>query len=141
MDTSQRKKLLYDIILVSSILIAAIIFAILLPILRGTESGEFAVIYVKSKEVARLSLSENLEKEIFDENGEFLLKIVVKDGKISAQNAVCRDRTCEKMGEISRTGENIICLYSQVIIRVEGSSDDFDAVALIFPKAKRGCAH
>lgn len=44
--------------------------------------------------------------------------IEIKNGKVFMKSAECRDRICVKTGEISNTGQSIICLPNRVSITV-----------------------
>ncbi|PWM47482.1 MAG: hypothetical protein DBX47_00680 [Clostridiales bacterium] len=49
--------------------------------------------------------------------------IVVKNGKIHFENALCPDKSCEKTGEIYRSGQSIICIPNRLVIRIDGESE------------------
>ncbi len=129
MYQSRKKIIRNDIIVILIPLVIALIFFIFTLTARST--GETAVISLEGKEIARYSLSEDTVVPIKNSDGETLLVFTVKDGKAEVSESVCRDHSCERMGPISRSGESIICLISQVVITIEGSENSVDAVAFI----------
>ena len=44
----------------------------------------------------------------------------IKNGEASMIEADCPDQVCIRMGKISKTGENIVCLPHKLVIQVEG---------------------
>ena len=56
--------------------------------------------------------------------------LTIKSGKAYMSEAGCPDKVCVSQGEISRTGESIICLPNRIVVTIEGnnkSEDDIDA--------------
>ncbi len=129
MYQSRKKIIRNDIIVILIPLVIAVIFFIFTLTARST--GETAVISLKGNEIARYSLSEDASIPIKNSDGETLLIFTVKDGKAEVSESICHDHSCERMGPISRSGESIICLISQVVIKIEGSKNSVDAVAFI----------
>lgn len=50
--------------------------------------------------------------------------ILITDSKIKVTLADCKDDLCIKQGEISKVGENIICLPHRLIIEIKGDEND-----------------
>ena len=46
--------------------------------------------------------------------------LTIKNGKAKMTDADCPDQVCIRMGKISKTGENIVCLPHKLVIQVEG---------------------
>ncbi len=52
----------------------------------------------------------------------------VLNGKVSVISSTCPDKVCEKTGEISKSGEVIVCVPNRVEVSVVGESM-YDAIA------------
>lgn len=129
MYQSRKKIIRNDIIVILIPLVIAVIFFIFT--LAARSDGETAVIFLEGEQIARYSLSEDTVVPIKNSDGETLLILTIKDGKAEVSESVCHDHSCERMGPVSRSGESIICLISQVVIKIEGSKNEIDAVAFI----------
>lgn len=81
-------------------------------------SGDTVVVLKNGELVCELSLYENQEFEI-DENNT----VLIKDGEVSMKNATCPDKLCVKTGKISDSSKKIICLPNKVEIKVTKKSD------------------
>ncbi|MBQ4323386.1 MAG: NusG domain II-containing protein [Clostridia bacterium] len=102
------------------LLIAALVAACACVWLIPRETGASATVSVDGEIVAVLPLSQE---------GEFLLpmggRVVVRDGKVSLCDAVCEDKLCENMGEISGEGQTILCLPLRVSVVISGEVDAY----------------
>ncbi len=117
-----KSRLRNDIILILAFVMAAIIFFVIF--LLGSEGGDWAVVTVDDREIARYSLSEEGEYPIVSgENGEYVNELVIKDGKASVTEANCPDGICVSHRAISRTGETIVCLPHKLVIHIETDND------------------
>lgn len=112
-----------DIILVLSLVIIAA--AAFLIINYGVKKkGNYAVIKVDGQVIKTLRLDrEETSIEVSGYQGG-VNKIMIKDGKVSMTDADCPDKLCVKTGEISKTGETIVCLPHRVVVEIKGSLDD-----------------
>lgn len=131
MQESKKTVIRNDVIVILIALVTALVFFVLTLIFNPKTDGERAVISLDGEIIGEYSLSEDVSLPIYDENGKFLLTFNVKDGKAYVTESVCNDHSCERMGPISRSGESIICLVSRLVIKVEGSEKQIDAVACI----------
>ena len=129
MSESKKKIIRNDIIVILAPLVIALILLIFTLIPQNT--GEFVTVSLEGKEIARYRLTEDISLPIKNPDGETLLILTIKDGKAFVTESICRDHSCERMGPVSRSGDSIICLISQVVITVEGSENTVDAVAYI----------
>ncbi len=129
MSESKKKIIRNDIIVILAPLVIALILLIFTLIPQNT--GEFVTVSLEGKEIARYRLTEDISLPIKNPDGEALLILTIKDGKAFVTESICRDHSCERMGPVSRSGDSIICLISQVVITVEGSENTVDAVAYI----------
>lgn len=55
--------------------------------------------------------------------------VVIKDGEVRVTEADCPDRICVTMGAISRTGQTIVCMPHQLVIRITSDEQEIDGVA------------
>ena len=84
----------------------------------GQKKGSQVVIYVDQKEIGRYDLDTDTPKEIQTAKGTNTL--VIENGIAYVTDADCPDQVCIRMGKISKTGENIVCLPHKLVIQVEG---------------------
>lgn len=131
---SNKKIIRNDIIVILTPLVIALVFSLIILLTRN--AGSTLKITLEGEELARYSLSDDIQKEIYDHDGNFLLTLIVKNGEAFVKDSVCADHSCEKMGKISHSGQSIICLYSRLVISVEGDSSLVDAVAYIGTEVK-----
>ena len=97
----------------------------------GQKKGSQVVIYVDQKEIGRYDLDTDTTKEIQTAKGTNTL--VIENGMAYVTDADCPDQVCIRMGKISKTGENIVCLPHKLVVRLEGDSapdgqDDLDVI-------------
>lgn len=84
----------------------------------GQKKGSQVVIYVDQKEIGRYDLNTDTMKEIQTAKGTNTL--VIENDMAYVIDADCPDQVCIRMGKISKTGENIVCLPHKLVIQVEG---------------------
>ena len=118
LDKVGKKKIIADVILISVLLLVAL--SVFLLIEGNRADGAYAVVTVDGKEVARYSLAEDGE-HVLNEGSNIL---VIKDGKAFMKRADCPDGLCINQGEVSRTGERIVCLPNRVMIEIVGADDE-----------------
>ena len=107
---TDKKRLLFDILLAVSILALAAILYLVIELSR--EPGAYVDVYTNGELVATYPL---------DTDGEYSLNggtniIKIKDGKVLMLDADCPDRLCVRWGEISEGGECITCLPNRVVV-------------------------
>ena len=109
------------------------IFTVGLAVLLGAlflfsekESGGVVRVTVDGETVLTVPLSEDGEYVITSKSGTNTLS--VKDGAARISDADCKGKDCISFGEISKTGEQIICLPNRVIISVTAEKDGLDAI-------------
>ena len=111
---TDKKRLLFDILLAVSILALAAILYLVIELSR--EPGAYVDVYTNGELVATYPL---------DTDGEYSLNggtniIKIKDGKVLMLDADCPDRLCVRWGEISEGGECITCLPNRVVVEIRG---------------------
>ncbi len=109
-----------DIIAILAVLLIGIVG---ITLLNSGDVGKTATIKVDGEVVETVSLNCEYKKNI---NG---VEIIVQDGKIFAKSSSCTDKICVRSGEISKSGESIICAPNRVSIEIDGKNSDLpDAI-------------
>jgi len=116
-----------DIILLLGILILSALLFGVFYLTQPSEEGAYVVVSVKGKEYGRYSLFEDGVKEIEGPLG--VNHLVIEEGKVWMEEAVCPDHYCVRQGVISKTGEQIICLPNGIVVELIGGEETgLDAV-------------
>ena len=55
-------------------------------------------------------------------------KVTIKDGQAWVTESACDNKNCIFMGKLSRPGDFAACLPNDVILTVEGTDEEFDAI-------------
>ncbi len=117
-----KKTAIRDICLVLALLSLGII--LLLVIRPSEDAGNFAVVEVDGRKVARYSLSED---GVFEINGG-RNTIEVKGGKVRMLESDCPNQLCVHQMWIDRVNQSIICLPNRVIVTIAGPDGSVDFV-------------
>lgn len=121
------KKLRNDIILGIAVIVLALGALLATELMK--KDGDYAVVTVNGVEVAKYSLSEDIEVRLESENGGYNV-LVIKGGKADITEASCPDHVCVDQHTISKTGEAITCLPNKTVITIESEKEaDFDFVS------------
>lgn len=92
--------------------------------------GDYILVEYDGEEIDRISLDQDVEKEILLENGTCYNVIQVKEHRAYVTDANCPDELCVHQRGISRDGETIVCLPHRLVITVHGTEDmEYDAIA------------
>ena len=114
------------VILIFALLLCA---APLLMLLPAPSAPVRAVVRQNGAVLCTLPLETDAEKEILSPDGSGFNLIRVQGGAVYMADADCPDRTCVRMGAISRAGETLVCLPHRLTITLEGAADSaLDAV-------------
>lgn len=118
----------YDKILLVVILIACIAGFIFVKIkyIRSYLKPGIVIIEVEGKEVRRINLPSVENVKIKGARGVTLVE--VQEHKVRVFESDCPNQTCVKQGWISYKGQNIICVPNQVVVRIEGENESYDAI-------------
>lgn len=112
-DNIQRgKKLIYDAILLLSLLVVGLSALLIMRSCRTP--GATVSVSVNGEEVAEYSLYQN---GTFELNGGTNI-LVIENGEAYLSSASCPDKLCVNYGKISRVGESIICRPNKVVATV-----------------------
>lgn len=111
-----------DLIYIACVLTAAVLLVFLFLITGIDRRMAVAVVEQDGKEILRLALDEQQTVRIPAENG---FNVVVVTGRgVLVSEADCPDQICVRQGEISHSGESVVCLPHRLVIRLEGAGDD-----------------
>lgn len=114
------------VILILALLLCA---APLLMLLSTPSVPTRAVVRQNGAVLCTLPLKADAEKEILSPDGSGFNLVRVQNGTVCIADADCPDRTCVRMGAISRAGETLVCLPHRLTITLEGAaSSALDAV-------------
>ena len=105
-----------DLHLLAAALIAACLLFFLYRFLSAAPAA-YGEVSVNGEVVAELDLNQDTSLTVSGWNGGSNT-IVVQNGAISVTEATCPDHVCIHTGEISRTGETIVCLPNRLIITI-----------------------
>lgn len=122
----KRKTLKNDILLITSLLLAALLAWGLLRLTRVR--GAEAIVTVDGETVATLPLSMDATLDVGAGEG-FSNVVEVSGGRVRVSDADCPDRLCVRMGWISRDGESVVCLPHKLVVTVRGGARGPDAVS------------
>lgn len=94
---------------------------------KKEKKAEYVEIYLGGKIKYRYKLTK--EKKVIEikvDNG--IEKIEIENNKVKKIKSTCKNRNCEKQGEISKSGESIICVPNKEIIKISGEAEEFDYI-------------
>lgn len=130
----ENKKLLADVILISSILIIGLSFLLFTMLNKddgkdgeNSKTKNIAVVYVDGEKVAEYPLAQDGVYQINGYNGGTNI-LVIEDEMAYIREASCPKNTgdvaCVHQGKIYCVGELITCLPNRVIVEIIGEGDD-----------------
>lgn len=90
--------------------------------LLGQKPGSMVVVRQDGTEIGRYLLDADREIPIETEAGYNLL--IIEGGQAYIKTADCPHGLCTKEGNISRTGETLVCLPHKLTVTVEGDTDN-----------------
>ena len=113
-----RSKYRNDILLLSLVLAAAILGALLISFLR--EDGKTVTVSVDGELFGQYPLAEDKTVEIASgERGDNRNLLVISNGKAYVSDADCPNHDCVRVRAISSEGETIICVPNRVVISID----------------------
>jgi len=107
------------------IILLAVILALLgagLFLYFASSEGDYAEIYIDGEKYMTLSLKKDREVDLD------ALTVVVRNGAVHVEDPACKDKICEKRGEIRKSGESIVCAPARVVIRITGKKGEVEAI-------------
>ncbi len=92
-----------------------------------SEDGKTAIVSLNGEAVRIIDL-EKAEDDVFQVGS---VTVEVKNGKVSVTDSDCPDKTCVRTGEISKSGEAVVCVPNKVSIEIIGekSEEDIDILS------------
>lgn len=111
-----------DGILLGVILLLAALLAGAGHLAGQAEEETTVVVSINGKEYGVYVLSENQTVELPGELGKN--KLMISDGVVWMETAVCPDQYCVKQGKISKVGEQIVCLPNKIVVELTGEEPD-----------------
>lgn len=118
-----KKTLRNDLILIGSLLLAAII-AFVIVLTTRTKNNLVATVRVQNQVVLTIDLNKENDSHYYVDGTNGKVHIHVKDGAIAVIESNCPHQDCVHMGYIKESGRPIICAYNCVSITIEGSSSN-----------------
>lgn len=115
MNEQKRKR---EILLIIIILAAAALLYLGTRIINAKPARQVEI-SVDGEVVHVLDLRKDTELTIKGYGGG-TNHLVIKDGRIRADEASCPDKVCVNQGFIDRTGQSIVCLPNRMIARIIG---------------------
>lgn len=118
-----------DKILIAALVAAALLSA--LPVLGAaakSDPGSRAVVTVSGRRQAAVPLSVDRTLGIRTKSG--IQTLQVSGGRIRVTDAACPRRICRHSGWISRSGEELVCVPGEMVVRIDGGdTGGVDAVS------------
>ena len=114
-----------DFAVIGAVLLLALLLLVVPLMSAGAETAVLEVLV--DGQVTRLSLSEDTVRSFC--NRGYTLTVTVADGYASVTASDCEEGRCMRMGPISRPGETILCARAEILLRVVGDWEGYDAVA------------
>jgi hypothetical protein len=111
-DAKKRNDMLLVVLL---LLIAGLL---LLWISMSQKDGQKVVISVDTEVVKELSLNKDQEYLVELDDGGWN-RVVIQEGVCRVEEANCPTQDCVSMGQISMTGQSIICLPHKVLVQIQ----------------------
>ena len=126
MRSNNKRKLIADIVLISSVLLISAFCFLLVSI--NKEEGSYALVTVGNEEYGKYPLnSETIIKIDIDKSGNGNYNIIaIADGKVDVTEASCPDGICEDHIPISSVGETIVCLPNKMVVTIIGDNNEVD---------------
>ncbi len=115
-----KKTLRNDLILIGSLLLAAII-AFVIVLTTRSKNNLVATVRVQNQVVLTIDLNKENDGHYYVDGTNGKVHIHVKDGAIAVIESNCPHQDCVHMGYIKESGRPIICAYNCVSITIEGS--------------------
>ena len=113
-----------DLVLLAALLAAGLILAVVL--LLGAKPG--AAVTVEVDGVLQGTYSLAIPRTLTIETPWGTNLLVIEKGTARITQADCPDGICMGRGEISRTGESIVCLPHRLVAAVTGKENEVDIV-------------
>ena len=114
-----------DIILAVLLIVIGLAMSYILSF--GQDTGSELIISCDGEKFGSYSLYEDREIEV--EQNDHINKVTIKNGAVSMSFSDCHGQDCIHQGEITKSGEAIICLPNKVVLEIEGGSSKYDTLS------------
>lgn len=96
----------------------------------GDHTHYTAVVSVNGEVVYEMALLDDGETEMYEyDDSHGHSNTIMREGtKVYMVEASCPDQLCVRQGEISRTGETIVCLPHSFLVEIQSESPDTEDV-------------
>lgn len=113
-----------DIFFVVILVIIIALSALPLFFANSQSEGSTVCIEIDGEKYSEMPL--NVDNKVYIEN---IGVVIIENMQVRIEDSQCKDKLCERMGNISRSYQSIICLPNKVIIRIANGINEFDDVA------------
>ena len=111
-----------DIVLAAVLLSLSLLLGLIMSV--NQPEPEYVSIRIEGMEIRRLPLKQDCTYSIGDGN-----TIQISGGRVRMIYADCPDRICVRSGDISRSGQSIVCAPHRIVVTIIGEgSPDYDAI-------------
>lgn len=93
----------------------------------GQSTGSELTITCNGEKFGTYSLLEDRDI-VIDQDGH-INKVTIKDSTVSMSFSDCHGQDCIHQGDISLSGETIICLPNKVVLEITGGETEYDTIA------------
>lgn len=114
-------------VLLAAVLLVSAAGAI--AVLCGMSAGVVANIYQDGVCLASIDLASVGESYTITVPGAVQNVISVEAGRICVSSATCPDQVCVRQGWITNSVVPVVCLPNRLVIQIENTPGDLDAVA------------
>lgn len=114
-----------DIILAAGLIIIGLAMSYILSL--GHDSGSRLIITCDGERFGSYPLAE--DREITVRRDSHMNKVTIKDGIVSMSFSDCHGQDCVHQGDISLSGESIICLPNKVVLEISGDDSRYDVLS------------
>lgn len=111
-----------DFKLIIIVIVISLIFIFLYLI--NKKEANYAFVYHESDLILKIDLNINNIYHVEGDNGDVVIEVKNKKIKVISENSPYH--LCSKQGEISNTGESIICLPNKIIIELPNDAIDVE---------------
>lgn len=93
----------------------------------GSSTGDLVVVKVNGEVYGKYSLTK--DRTITVNRDGHMNKITIKGGKVQVSKSNCKNQVCVKLGSISTTHQNIVCIPNKVVVSIEGKGGEYDVIS------------